>query len=82
MLSSESFFFVGKANTSTLIYPCVSSWNFHESNTEITSSRIDYKIVARFEDLNQNLAVSIPTKTNVLNEAQVQQDILKRGKHQ
>ena len=57
-------------------------WNFWESNTEITSSRIDYNIaiVARFEA--QKLAISIPTKTNVLNEAQVQQDILNRGKRQ
>jgi len=28
-------------------------WNFRESNTEITSSRINYKIVACFEDLNK-----------------------------
>jgi hypothetical protein len=49
MLSPESLFF-GEAgwlaNPSTLIYPCVSSWNFRESITEITSSKLDYKILA------------------------------------
>ena len=37
----------GQQNTSTLIYPCVSSQDFRESNTEITSSRLDCKILAR-----------------------------------
>ena len=30
-------------------------WNFRESNTEITFSRIDFKIVARFEDISSEL---------------------------